>query len=156
MAMPITNSEAAFADSVRPHLSDMWRLACRLVDVDTADDIVQDALLRAWAKWDQYDEERGSVGGWLMAITTDRARRFRTRRRPHAIVAPRTAGSEDERIDLEAVVARLSPRQKLAVDCYYFVGLSVDETAAVMGCSSGTVKSTLADARERLREALQR
>jgi DNA-directed RNA polymerase specialized sigma24 family protein len=34
------------------------------------------------------------------------------------------------------------------------VGLSVAETAAVMGCAEGTVKSTLADARARLRTLL--
>jgi RNA polymerase sigma-70 factor (ECF subfamily) len=43
----------------------------------------------------------------------------------------------------------------LAVDCFYFVGLTVSETAAVMGCSEGTVKSTLSDARARLRAALE-
>ena len=34
---------------------------------------------------------------------------------------------------------------------HYFVGLNVEETAAVMACSAGTVKSTLFDARTRLR-----
>jgi RNA polymerase sigma-70 factor (ECF subfamily) len=60
----------------------------------------------------------------------------------------------EDRIDLTHAVERLPPRQKLAVDCFYFVGLSVAETAAVMGCSEGTVKSTLSDARTRLRQAL--
>ena len=44
-------------------------------------------------------------------------------------------------------MTRLAPRQRLAIDCFYFVGLSLAETAAVMGCSEGTVKSTLSDAR---------
>ena len=58
-------------------------------------------------------------------------------------------------VDVEHAVARLSTRQRLAVDCFYFVGLSIGETAAVMGCSEGTVKSTLADARGRLRVSLR-
>ena len=58
-------------------------------------------------------------------------------------------------IDVEFAVATLPPRQRLAIDCYYFVGLSVIETAAVMGCSEGTVKSTLSDARHRLRPLLE-
>ena len=37
---------------------------------------------------------------------------------------------------------------------HYFVGLSVDETAGVMDCAPGTVKSTLHDARTRLRTML--
>ena len=63
--------------------------------------------------------------------------------------------SPDDRVDVEAAVARLPRRQKLAVDCFYFIGLSVAETAAVMGCSGGTVKSTLSDARKRLRLLLE-
>jgi RNA polymerase sigma factor (sigma-70 family) len=57
--------------------------------------------------------------------------------------------------DLETAIGRLSGRQRLAVDCHYFVGLSVAETAAVMGCAEGTVKSTLNDARLRLRRLLE-
>ncbi|TMK55831.1 MAG: RNA polymerase sigma factor, partial [Actinobacteria bacterium] len=48
----------------------------------------------------------------------------------------------------------LPPRQRLAVELHYFVDLDVAETAAVMKCAEGTVKSTLADARERLRSIL--
>jgi DNA-directed RNA polymerase specialized sigma24 family protein len=51
-------------------------------------------------------------------------------------------------------VANLAERQQLAIHLHYFVGLSVDETAAVMACSAGTVKSTLFDARSRLRALL--
>lgn len=61
----------------------------------------------------------------------------------------------EERLDLEAALRRLSARQRLAVDCFYFVGLSVAETASVMHCAEGTVKSCLADARGRLRELLE-
>ena len=44
-------------------------------------------------------------------------------------------------LDLERAIAGLAERQQLAVHLHYFVGLSVDETAAVMACSAGTVKS---------------
>jgi DNA-directed RNA polymerase specialized sigma24 family protein len=61
------------------------------------------------------------------------------------------------RMRLSKTVARtsmLAERQQLAVNLHYFVGLTVDETATVMDCSSGTVKSTLFDARSRLRALL--
>jgi RNA polymerase sigma-70 factor (ECF subfamily) len=61
----------------------------------------------------------------------------------------------DRGVYLEEAVQRLPPRQRLAVDCYYFVGLSVGETATVMRCSEGTVKSTLFDARRRLHRELE-
>ena len=54
-------------------------------------------------------------------------------------------------MDVAAALARLSTRQREAVDLHYYAGLSVADTATVMGCSAGTVKSTLSDARARLR-----
>lgn len=151
------DTPADFAEWVQPELSKMSRLAARLASDADQDDIVQEALVRAWQKRGQYDESRGTAAVWLLAITADQARRARRRRRPSALVAEITVPgrSPDDRIDVEAAVARLPRRQKLAVDCFYFVGLSVAETAAVMRCSEGTVKSTLSDGRKRLRLLLE-
>jgi RNA polymerase sigma-70 factor (ECF subfamily) len=52
-------------------------------------------------------------------------------------------------------IRKLTRRQQLAIDCRYFVGLSISDIAAIMGCSEGTVKSTLSDARKRLRRMLE-
>lgn len=146
-----------FAAWVEPALSKMSRLAARLAPNEDRDDVVQEALVRAWRKRDQYDPSRGTPPTWLLAITADQARRARRRRRPLALLGEITvpASSPDDRVDVEASVARLPKRQRLAVDCFYFVGLSVTETAAVMRCSEGTVKSTLFDARKRLRNLLE-
>lgn len=146
-----------FAAWVEPELSKMSRLAARLAPDAERDDVVQEALVRAWRKRDQYDESRGTAAAWLLAITADRARHARRRRQTVALVGEINVPSTlpDDRVDVEAAIARLSGRQKLAVDCYYFVGLSVAETAAVMGCSDGTVKSTLFDARQQLRRLLE-
>lgn len=151
------DTPADFAAWVEPELSKMSRLAARLAPNADRDDVVQEALVRAWRKRDNYDQSRGTAATWLLAITADQARRARRRRRPFALVGEITVRgrSLDDRVDVEAAVARLSQRQKLAVDCFYFVGLSVAETAAVMRCSEGTVKSTLSDARKRLRLLLE-
>lgn len=151
------DAPADFAAWVEPELSKMSRLAARLAPDADRDDVVQEALVRAWRKRHQYDERRGTATTWLLAITADQARRARRRRRPLVLVGEITlpGRSPDERVDVEAAVARLPKRQKLAVDCFYFVDLSVAETAAVMGCSEGTVKSTLSDARKRLRTLLE-
>jgi RNA polymerase sigma-70 factor, ECF subfamily len=145
-----------FTDWVLPHVGAMARLAARLAPSDR-DDIVQDALLRAWQRWETFDPARGTPSAWLLAITADTARKANRRRRPilalSTFAAP--ASSKDATLDVERAVGRLSRRQRLAVDCYYFADLSVSETAAVMRCSVGTVKSTLADARARLRDLLE-
>jgi hypothetical protein len=105
----------------------------------------------------QYDTGRGTPSAWLLAITADQARQAR-RRRPLAWLStdmPGRVRSTDDRLDVEFAIARLPPRQRLAVDCFYFAGLSVADTAAVMRCSEGTVKSTLSDARNRLKPLLE-
>jgi RNA polymerase sigma factor (sigma-70 family) len=146
-----------FAEWVRPHVPAMARLASRLAPTGDRDDVVQEALTRAWRKRHQFDPRRGGPSAWLLAITADQARQAR-RRRPVAwltVDPPARVRSADEAVDVEFAVATLPTRQRLAVDCFYFVGLSVAETAAVMGCSEGTVKSTLSDARSRLKPLLE-
>jgi RNA polymerase sigma-70 factor (ECF subfamily) len=64
------------------------------------------------------------------------------------------AADDGRDLDLERTIERLSERQQLAVHLHYFVGLGIDDAAKVMGCSPGTVKSTLFDARTRLRKLL--
>lgn len=147
----------AFAAWVTPHLATMARLAARLAPDAERDDIVQEALSRAWLKRDQYDEGRGSPRTWLLAITADQARKAGARRRPRLVLVerPDPSANLDERVDVERALLRLTRRQRFAVDCVYFVDLSVRETAALMRCSEGTVKSTLADARRRLRDLLE-
>jgi RNA polymerase sigma factor (sigma-70 family) len=152
---------ARFAEWARPSLLAMTRLARRLAPDHDADDIVQDALVRAWQKWAQFDEERGTAGAWLLAITADRARDARRSRIRRLRVVDDAAAlpdaATDDRVadlDLDRAIAALAERQQLAVQLHYFLGLSIAETAAVMGCSAGTVKSTLFDARARLRAAL--
>jgi RNA polymerase sigma-70 factor (ECF subfamily) len=134
----------------------MASLASRLTSDGERDDVVQEALVRAWKKQSQYDSRRGSVRSWLLAITADQARRLRRRSRPTSFIADLIVEVRplEEQLDLEGAVSRLPPRQRLAVNCYYFVDLGIADTAAVMGCSPGTVKSTLADARHRLKELL--
>ncbi|HZC52868.1 MAG TPA: sigma factor-like helix-turn-helix DNA-binding protein [Mycobacterium sp.] len=56
--------------------------------------------------------------------------------------------------DLDRALRGLSSRQRLAVELFYYIGLPLSEIALVMGCAEGTVKSTLADARARLRTTL--
>jgi len=144
-----------FGAWVAPHLRAMSMLAARLSSDAERDDVVQEALVRAWSKRGQFDPGRGTPAAWLLAITADQARRVRRDRRPLLGFLPGRVRPIDDELDLAHAVSLLSGRQKLAVDCYYFVGLGVAETAAVMGCSEGTVKSTLSDARLRLRNLLE-
>ena len=147
---------AGFAGWVRPHVPAMARLAARLGPSADRDDVVQEALVRAWTKRRLYDAGRGTAAAWLLAITADQAGKARRRAAAASrVVAPAPPPAPDPDPDLDRAVAALPTRQRLAVDCFYYAGLTVAETAAVMGCAEGTVKSTLADARARLRPLLE-
>jgi RNA polymerase sigma factor (sigma-70 family) len=151
------DSRTEFVAWVQPHLMLIAHLAGRLAPAGERDDVIQNALTRAWLMRAKFDPRRGTPSAWLLAITADQARQAKRRQRPSAWFrdVPTNVRPLDERIDIERAVASLSTRQRLAVDCYYFAGLSVIDTAGVMGCSEGTVKSTLFDARERLRPLLE-
>jgi RNA polymerase sigma factor (sigma-70 family) len=157
----MTTDPGAFAAWAGAALLPMTRLARRLAPRADPDDIVQDALTRAWQKRHQFDASRGTAITWLLAIVADQARASRrTRNRWLRIVddtaeIPEGTSTDTQRdVDLERAIATLTERQQLAVNVHYFVGLTVEQTASVMGCSVGTVKSTLFDARTRLRRLL--
>jgi RNA polymerase sigma-70 factor (ECF subfamily) len=141
---------------VAPHVRAMSYLAARLVGSADRDDVVQESLTRAWRRWETYRPERGSPQAWLLAIVADRARRPRRHRlwvlTPEFSV-PVEDGHRD--LDLEQAIRSLPVRQRMAVELHYFVGLTTAETAAVLRCSEGTVKSNLHDARASLRDRLE-
>ena len=149
-----------FAAWVRPHWPSMAHFAMRMCGGDW-EDVLQEALAVAWRKRARFDERRGSARAWLLALTADQARKWRRRalRRPdiRELAAPEDVASDpapQHDLDIEVALRQLTLRQRLAVELHYYLGLPVAEAAEVMGCSAGTVKSTLADARAHLRDML--
>jgi RNA polymerase sigma factor (sigma-70 family) len=154
-ALPPT---ATFDEWVAPHVGVMRGLAARLSSPGDADDIAQEALAAAWRLRSRFDERKGSARAWLLMLTVNETRRHyrRTRRVPSPLSEVPDEGTADVQadVDLRAAIRLLTPRQQVAVTAYYYLDLPVDEVAAIMACSPGTVKSTLAAARERLHALL--
>ncbi len=150
---------------VRPHWRSMALLATRLAG-PSADDVLAEALLAAWHKRSQFDSGRGAARSWLLAIVADRAYKVHrsTLSRPRTTELSAAAGSGRDagpagpdvasRIDLDRAVAKLTDRQQLAITLFYAIGLPIAEVAAAMDCADGTARSTLRDARARLRSLL--
>jgi RNA polymerase sigma-70 factor (ECF subfamily) len=113
----VSSTPEQFGAWVAPHLRAMSLLAARLSSDAERDDVVQEALIRAWAKRAQFDPGRGTPAAWLLAITADRARRVRRDRRPLLGFIPGRVRPIDDELDLAHAVARLSGRQRRAVDC---------------------------------------
>lgn len=146
---------AGFAEWVRPHWAAMARFARRLSSPDDWEDVLQEALAAGWRKRHQYDPARGSVQSWLLAIVADQAaKRWRRLRPVPEAEQPAPSREPALALDLDRAIRSLTRRQQVVVNLYYYLGLPVAEAAVVMGCAEGTVKSTLSDARSRLRELL--
>ena len=148
--------EKSFEEWVRPHWAVMRRLAERMAGPSGRDDVLQEALLGAWQTRSSFDPELGHARIWLLAITANHAKKAaRTARsRRYQLVPSTTPTAPEVRVDMERAITGLPERQRLAIELFYFVGLPVDDVAAVMGCANGTVKSTLSAARQSLETAL--
>ncbi|MDQ7992114.1 MAG: RNA polymerase sigma factor [Propionicimonas sp.] len=156
---PELTTAEAFSRWVEPHWDAMARLAGR--SGTDPDDILQDALLAAWRKRDQFDPDRGPARTWLLAITADQRRRAwrrAVRLLPWTVADPPDPSSLGEgrshAVDLRRALRRLPEQQALAVDLHYYLDLGIADVAAVMRCPEGTVKSLLSRARGRLRGIL--
>lgn len=114
-----------------------------------ADDVAQEALARAWDRWDRV-RAMPNPEGWVYRVALNLARsrlRQRAARRARELrVASREPGSSGavdvaSAMAVREAVAQLPLRQRMVVALRYFDDLSVADTAAAMRCAEGTVKS---------------
>src|SRR4051794_28600161 len=80
-----------FAAWAAPSLPAMRRLARRLAPHADPDDVVQNALARAWQQRNRFDPARGAATTWLLAIVADQARSSRRSRLRRLRVVDETA-----------------------------------------------------------------
>jgi RNA polymerase sigma-70 factor (ECF subfamily) len=144
------------------------RVARRLIpDRVQAQDVVQEAMLRAWDQAAQFDPGRARFTTWLYRIVVnlciDHQRRTRSKSLPDGFDPADPAPGVTESVEADqtwrAVVAALNDlptRQRAAGTLVYDEGLSGAETARVLGVSVKAVERLLARARDLLRERLRR
>jgi RNA polymerase sigma-70 factor (ECF subfamily) len=124
-----------------------------------AEDIAQDALLRAWRKRSTLrNAERRNQ--WLAAIVRNEAFRQHARVRPAPTAAIEGEGFEDEHVvatvelaDLRSALKRLNDRDRELLEMRYQQDLTQAAIARKLGIPEGTVKVRLHRARNRLRRA---
>jgi RNA polymerase sigma-70 factor (sigma-E family) len=130
-------------------------------DWHRADDAVQNVLVKLYVHWERIGgTERldGYVRTMLIRATLDHRRRFWWQREistgsPPDIVTAQSTQVEDRMVLVDALAA-MPPRQRAVVVLRYWEDLDVAETAQVLGCSKGTVKSQSARGLARLRTLL--
>lgn len=149
-------------EAVIPHLRAFARGLCGRPDM--ADDLVQEALLKAWAAQERF-EPGTSMRAWTFVILrnaylTD-MRRNRFRGEYDESVAERiltAPASQEEPIhlsDLHRALLTLPPERREALLLVGAGGFSYEEAANICGCAIGTIKSRVGRARVALTSMME-
>jgi RNA polymerase sigma-70 factor (ECF subfamily) len=163
------DSDAAVA-FVRRHQRRVYGLAVTLLnDRSQAEDVAQEAMVRAWRHAGAYDARRGSVTTWLLAITRnlaiDALRASRTTAVGDDVLATllppsrdlpaEASAAADELRRVAASLAGLPEEQRRALLLVRLRGLTAADLAAHEGIPLGTAKTRIRTALLRVRADLQ-
>jgi RNA polymerase sigma-70 factor (sigma-E family) len=150
--------EAAYREYVVARMESLRRTAYLLChDWHAADDLVAVTiakLYRQWGRAQRFESLDGYVRRILLNAWRDETRRPWRRESVTDVVPDEAAVAgpdPSERLSQLEMLRRLPPRRRAAVVLRFYCDLSVEETAAVLGCSDGTVKSLTARGLESLR-----
>ncbi len=158
--------EGAFDALFRAHRDSIFSIAMHyLSDRDVAEDVTQDAFVRAWEQLPKL-RQPAAFGGWMRALTVNMVRdHFRSKRNeepldddnplPSGEDGPDRSVEQDEQQQAvrEAILA-LPDHQRVIVSMHYIEGSTVQDIMDAMDLPKGTVVSRLSRGRENLRRRL--
>ena len=154
--------DAEYTEYVAARLLSLRRLAAVLCgDWQHADDLVQAALVKLYVHWGRV-RAASHADAYARAVLV---REFIHERRSNwakrvslrsAVTdVPAAVVDHDAVLDLRAAVAALPARQRATLVLRFYCDLNVDQSAEILGCSPGTVKSQTARALDAVRRALE-
>lgn len=169
MAAVAAGERAAFDVLCRRHLQRCARLAYRVRPCwRDAEEIAQDAFIQVWeraATW--RDDEGARFSTWLYRVVVNRAVDYRRRHKPFAPLEDAgdppspdlgaEAAVEERQLSacVDAVIADLPERQRVALALCYYDELTCAEAAKVMEVSVSAMESLLVRARRAARAKLR-
>lgn len=155
-------TRAQFEEQAMPHLPALYRLACQIAGIDRAEDLVQEAFLRAFTHFDQF-QAGTNCRAWLCRILHNAWVSEWRKTRLELPVGdlddlPVDAGqdwepdwiAEELSADLQWALGELPAHYRWAVLLADVEELTYQEIAAVMECPIGTVMSRLSRGRRLL------
>jgi RNA polymerase sigma factor (sigma-70 family) len=141
----------AFATLVEKYERPLRAFLARMGAAEIADDIAQDAFLKAWRAAGKYDGS-ARYSTWLTSIAW-RCRLDELRRRPRAQPAPQSdTGANPNAAEVSDMLARLSENERASLVLCDGHGWTHQEAAELLGLPLGTLKSTVARAKAKCRE----
>ncbi|SEQ65595.1 SigE family RNA polymerase sigma factor [Streptomyces radiopugnans] len=161
--MVLDDASAEFHDFFEHHHAELARLAYMLTgEPDTAEDLVADALVELWHRWDRVRRADHPVA-YARGVVANKARSrirsaVRERRRIALFRLHRSERVDDPdvaaAVDVRTALARLSFGKRACVVLRHALDLSEKETALALGVSVGTVKSQTSKGMAELRRLL--
>jgi len=132
-------------------------------DRERATDATQEAFIKAYSKWSKirhYDSPAAWVRRIAINATRDTIRSERRRRRREQVDRPETVASHDDRYAADSftrdLLDGLTRRQREVATLFYVDDRSVSDIAYILRLNEGTVKFHLSEARDRLRQLVER
>ena len=156
------SADTEFSEFMHARWYQLVRLGFGLTgDRQAAEDLAQTAFARAYASWPRVrraEDPDAYVRRIVVNANRDRFRKLRvsellTDSLPELAVPSDAAGERDDRAALIEALMRLSYGQRAAVVLRYWLDLTEAETAEVLGCSIGNVKSQAARGLAKLRSS---
>ncbi|MDX6280813.1 MAG: hypothetical protein QOH03_1884 [Kribbellaceae bacterium] len=130
-------------------------------DWHRAEDAAQDALVRIYRRWDKLNRQNGLTTyahKVVVSVVLDQARRPWRREHstaePGELPRPDPATTIDDRHLVIAALERIPPGQRACVVLRHYADLTIEDTARVLGVSTGTVKSQTSKGLLQLRQLL--
>ncbi len=166
---------SAFEALYDRYSSTLYALLLRiLANPEDAQEVLQEAFVKAWTNAKMFDASRGSEVAWLISIARSRgidrlrSRRIRSDRENdagreisiHSSFVESTTGADkavqsQEGRAVRSALAELPEAQRVALELAYFEGMSQSEIAEKLGEPLGTIKTRMQLGMKKLRERLQ-
>jgi RNA polymerase sigma-70 factor (ECF subfamily) len=150
---------ADFEDLIGPHLEAGYRTALAITrDPYAAQDVVQEAAMKAWRKLGQL-HSGVSARPWFLAIVANESRSMRRGRwwsvvrMPHIESGDRNL--ETDSIDVRRALSGLPPDDRLVLFLHFYLDLPLEEVAVVLGLSAAGAKTRVYRATRKLRPTLE-
>jgi len=150
----------SFAALIEPLLDPAYRLAAvMLADRSSAEDVVQEASVKAWRKLRQLRGDASSLRPWFLSIVANECRMARRQRWWSVLKVadvPSSGSSPDPSAssDLHEALLKLKPEERLPLVLHFYLDLPLDEVARALHVSPSAAKSRIYRAAKRLRSDL--